>query len=77
METILVQCYGTPFKKLSTLYSKLCKAILGVPISSSSLAVYVRLGALPLRYHLCLCALVWYLRGFHGKTGIVVYKQFL
>jgi len=75
METSPVRGYGTPFKKLSTLYIKLCKAILGVPISSSSLAVYVRLGVLPLRYHLCLRALVWYLRGFHGKAGIVVQKQ--
>jgi len=37
--------------------------------------VYVRLGVLPLRCHLCLRALVWYLRGFHGKAGIVVQKQ--
>ena len=67
--------YVTVFKKLSGLYARICKSILGVPSSTCTVAVYVRLGILPLRYHLSLRALVWYLRCYHGKASQVVQKQ--
>ena len=48
---------------------------MGVPRSTCTVAVYVRLGILPLRYHLSLRTLVWYLRCYHGKASLVVQKQ--
>lgn len=67
--------YITVFNKLDSLYAKCCKLILGVPISSCNISVYVRLGILPLRFHLVWRALVWYLKASHGSASKVVQRQ--
>ena len=50
---------------------------MGVPKSSRSISVLVRLGLLPLRFHFVWRALVWYLKAYHGKASKVVQKQLL
>ena len=75
MERKPLRGYITLFSKLETLYARCCKSVLGVPQSTSNVAVFVRLGVLPLRYHLALRSLVWYLRAYHGLASRVVQKQ--
>ena len=58
-------------------FVRCCKLILGVPKSSRSISVLVRLGLLPLRFHFVWRALVWYLKAYHGKASKVVQKQLL
>lgn len=69
--------YITAFSKLESLYVKCCKIILGVPTSSCSVCVLVRLGLLPLRFHYVWRALVWYLKAYNGSASVVVQRQLL
>jgi len=69
------QKYRSAFSKLESLYVKCCKIILGVPSSSSSVGVLVRLGLLPLRFHYVWRALVWYLKAYNGSASMIVQRQ--
>ena len=67
--------YVAVFDRLSRLYYKCLRIVLGVPTSTCHISVCVRLGILPLRYHLALRSLVWYLRAYHGLASLVLRDQ--
>ena len=67
--------YISLFNRLSALYYKCLKIVLGVPLSTCNIYVCVRLGVLPLRYHLAPRSLVWYIRGYHGLASTMVRDQ--
>ena len=67
--------YISLFNRLSVLYYKCLKIVLGVPLSTCNISVCVRVGVLPLRYHLALRSLVWYIRGYHGLASTMVRDQ--
>ena len=60
---------------MEPLYAKCHKLILGVPTSTCNISVFVRLGVLPLRFHLLRRALVWYLKAYHGEASKAVQDQ--
>ena len=54
--------YSAVFSRLSKLYLRLARAILGVDSSTSGTAALVRLGWMPIDYLLAYRACIWYMK---------------
>jgi len=67
--TPLVRPYISIFGELNRFYLRCARSILGVPVSSSGIATLVRLGWMPLDYHLAFRACIWFLRDRAGLCG--------
>ena len=69
--------YRGIFKKLNCLYIGYMRNILGVPDNTSSLAVLVRLGVMPLNYMLAYRSAIWYMKLIRGLCGPALRNLYL
>ena len=72
----VLSCYADVFSRLTVLFHRLAKAILGVDKTTTNVATLVRLGWMPLDYWLAYRACIWYMKIRLGLAGVALKNQY-